>query len=206
MLTIQGLGGVYDEVFLPLTGQHQAHNAACALAAVEAFFGAGAGSGTLDVDAVREAFAAVRSPGRLEAVRSSPTILVDAAHNPHGMKASLAAIDEGFDFRRLVAVVAVLGDKDVEGMLALLEPVVAEVVVTQNGSSRALDVDELARIAVDVFGPDRVVVETRLDNAIDAAVSSAENTEDGYASGTGVLITGSVVTAGEARVLLGAPA
>jgi dihydrofolate synthase/folylpolyglutamate synthase len=206
VLTLQGLGGVYDDVFLPLFGAHQAENAACALAAVEAFFGAGAGSGTLDVDAVREAFAAVRSPGRLEAVRSSPTILVDAAHNPHGMKASLAAIDEGFDFRRLVAVVAVLGDKDVEGMLALLEPVVAEVVVTQNGSSRALDVDELARIAVDVFGPDRVVVETRLDNAIDAAVSSAENTEDGYASGTGVLITGSVVTAGEARVLLGAPA
>ncbi|MGN6609021.1 MAG: bifunctional tetrahydrofolate synthase/dihydrofolate synthase [Jatrophihabitans sp.] len=204
VLTIQGLGGTYDEVFLPLFGAHQAQNAACALAAVEAFFGASGATGALDIEVVREAFAAVRSPGRLEALRSSPTILVDAAHNPHGMKATLDAIAEGFDFRRLVAVVGVLGDKDVEGMLALLEPVVAEIVVTQNSSLRSLDVDELARIAVEVFGPDRVVVEPRLDDAIDAAVTSAEATEDGYASGTGVLVTGSVVTAGEARVLLGA--
>ena len=118
VITLQGLSGVYDEIFLPLHGAHQAQNAACALAAVEAFFGVGADSGPLDVDLVRAAFAAVRSPGRLEAVRSAPTILLDAAHNPHGMAASVAAIAEAFDFRRLIAVVGVLGDKDVHGMLA----------------------------------------------------------------------------------------
>jgi dihydrofolate synthase/folylpolyglutamate synthase len=203
-LTLQGLGGVYDEIFLPLHGAHQAQNAACALAAVEAFFGAGADTGPLDVDTVRAAFAAVRSPGRLEAVRSAPTILLDAAHNPHGMAATVAALGEAFDFRRLVAVVAVLADKDVTGMLNLLEPIADEVVVTQSSSLRALDVDQLAARAVEVFGAERVTVEVRLDDAIEAAVRLAEEGSDtGVLSGAGVLVTGSVVTAGEARVLLG---
>jgi dihydrofolate synthase / folylpolyglutamate synthase len=202
-LALQGLGGVYQDVFLPLHGAHQAQNAACALAAVEAFFGIGAGSGTLDLDTVRAAFAAVRSPGRLEAIRATPTILLDSAHNPHGMKASVEAIADAFDFRRLIAVVAVLEDKDVDGMLGLLEPAVDEIVVSENSSTRALPADELAAIAVGVFGPDRVTVEPRLDDAIETAVRLAEDTGDEFLSGAGVLVTGSVVTAGEARVLLG---
>ncbi len=203
VLTLQGLGGIYDEIFLPLFGAHQAQNAACALAAVEAFFGAGGVSGPIDADVVREAFAAVRSPGRLEPLRSSPTVLVDAAHNPAGMTATVDAIGESFDFRRLVGVVAVLGDKDVAGMLGLLEPVLDELVVTQNGSPRAVPVDDLAEIAVAVFGPDRVTVAPRLDDAIETAITLAEQADDDILSGAGVLITGSVVTAGEARTLLG---
>ena len=205
-LTLQGLGGVYAEVFVPLHGAHQAQNAACALAAVEAFFGAGAASGPLNPDVVRAAFAGVRSPGRLEPVRSAPTILVDAAHNPHAMRATVAALGEAFAFRRLVVVLAVLDDKDVATMLALLEPVADEIVVTHNSSPRALPVDELAAAAVEVFGPDRVTVEPRLDDALESAVRLAEEADDSGSaalSGAGVLVTGSVVTAGEARVLLG---
>jgi dihydrofolate synthase/folylpolyglutamate synthase len=204
VLTLQGLGGVYDDVLLPLYGAHQAQNAACALAAVEALFGAGADSGPVDADIVRAAFAGVRSPGRLEAVRSAPTILVDAAHNPAGMAATVAAIGEAFDFRRLIAVVGMLADKDVHGILEQLEPIADELVVTQNSSLRALGIDELAARAAEVFGPDRVTVEARLDDAIETAVRLAEDTGDDVLSGTGVLVTGSVVTAGEARTLLGA--
>ena len=205
LVTFQGLGGVYSDVFLPLHGAHQAENAACALAAVEAFFGAGAASGPIDLDTVRSAFAAVRSPGRLEAVRASPTVLIDSAHNPAGMTASVEAIAEAFDFRRLVAVVATLADKDVNAMLTILEPILDEVVVSQNSSRRALAAQDLAELAREVFGPDRVTVHARLDDAIDAAITLAEQTDDEILSGSGVLITGSVVTAGEARVLLGAP-
>jgi len=201
-LTLQGLGGRYDEIFLPLHGAHQAQNAACALAAVEAFFGAGE-SGALDFETVRGAFATVRSPGRLEAIRSAPTILLDAAHNPAGLRATLEAVAEAFQFRRLVAVMAVMGDKDVDGMLELLEPAVDELVVTENGSARGLTADELAALAVPLFGSDRVTVEPRLDDAIEAAVRLAEDTGDEVLSGTGVLVTGSVVTVGEARTLLG---
>ncbi len=204
VLSVQGLGGLYDEIFLPLHGAHQAENAALALAAVEAFLGADADSGNLDVDIVRAGFAAVRSPGRLEAVRSAPTILVDAAHNPHGVSASVAAIADAFDFRRLVAVVAVLSDKDVSGMLERLEPAVDELVVTRNSSERAVPADDLAAVAVEIFGPDRVTVEPRLDDALETAVRLAEDTGDELLSGTGVLVIGSVVTAGEARLLLGA--
>jgi dihydrofolate synthase/folylpolyglutamate synthase len=204
-LTLQGLAGMYDEIFLPLHGAFQAQNAACALAAVEAFFGADAASGPLDLDTVRAAFAAVRSPGRLEPVRSAPTILLDAAHNPAGMTASLTAIAEAFQFRRLVAVVGVMADKDVTGMLELLEPAVDELVVTQNSSERGLSADELASVAVPLFGPDRVTVEARLDDAIEVGVRLAEDTGDDVLAGAGVLITGSVVTVGEARTLLGGP-
>jgi dihydrofolate synthase/folylpolyglutamate synthase len=205
-LTLQGLTGVYDEIFLPLHGAFQAQNAACALAAVEAFFGAGAESGTIDADVVRGAFASVRSPGRLEPIRSAPTILLDAAHNPAGLKASLEAVAEAFQFRRLVAVVAVLADKDVTGMLELLEPAVDELVITRSTSARGLSVDELAATAVPIFGVDRVTVEERLDDAIEAAVRLAEDTGDDVLAGSGVLVTGSVVTVGEARALLGGQA
>jgi dihydrofolate synthase/folylpolyglutamate synthase len=201
-VTLQGLSGVYEDLFIPLHGAYQAQNAACALAAVEAMLGAGADSGRLDIDTVRTAFAAVRSPGRLEPVRSAPTVLVDSAHNPHGMAAAVQAVGEAFDFRRLIGVVGVLGDKDVDGMLAALEPAVDELVVTQNSSLRAMPADELARRAVAIFGTDRVTVEARLDDAIETAVRLAEETEDGVLAGAGVLVTGSVVTAGEARLLL----
>ncbi len=203
LLSLQGLGGQYDEVFLPLFGAHQAQNAAVALAAVEAFFGAGGQTGALDIEIVREAFAAVRSPGRLEPIRSAPTILLDAAHNPAGMTATLAAVGESFQFRRLVGVLAVMADKDATGIVELLEPALDELVVTEASSTRSLDADSLAAIAVPVFGADRVTVEPRLDDAIETAVRLVEDTPDEIVSGAGVLITGSVFAVGEARMLLG---
>ncbi len=205
VMNLQGLGGVYDEVFLPLHGAYQAQNAALALAAVEALLGVGAASGPLDVATVREVFAAVRSPGRLEAVRAAPTVLVDAAHNPHGMAATVAAVGEAFDFRRLVGVVGVLADKDARAMLSVLEPVLDEIVITQNSSPRADPADQLAAVAVEVFGAERVTVEPRLDDALETAVRLAEESPDGVLSGAGVLVTGSVITAGEARTMLRQP-
>lgn len=201
LLTLQGLGGVYDEVFLPLFGAHQAQNAAVALAAVEAFLGAGANK-QLEPDLVREGFVSVDSPGRLERVRSAPTILLDGAHNPHGMAATVSALEEEFAFRHLVAVVAVLGDKDVSGLLELLEPVAARLVVTQNSSPRSMPLDELAQIATDIFGEDRVTIAETMPDAIEEAVVLAEEDTDGELSGVAVLITGSVVTVADARKLL----
>ncbi len=199
LLSLQGLGGEYGEIFLPLHGAHQAHNAAAALTAVEAFLGAGEG-GALDIETVRAGFAAVESPGRLETIRSSPTIVLDGAHNEAGGKALAEALIEEFAFDRLVGVIGILRDKDVGAILSALEPVLSEVVVTQNSSPRAMPVDELAAEAVDIFGGGRVTVEPRLDDALDAAVRIAE--EEGPLGGSGVIVTGSLVTVGEARRLL----
>ncbi|GAA1713847.1 bifunctional tetrahydrofolate synthase/dihydrofolate synthase [Streptomyces yatensis] len=202
LLTLRGLGGEYPDVFLPLHGAHQAHNAAMALAAVEAFFGIGSQHArTLDIDTVRTAFASVTSPGRMEVVRRSPTVVLDAAHNPAGARAAAEAVTESFDFSRLVGVVGASADKDVRGLLEAFEPIFAEVVVTRNSSHRSMDPDELAAIAVEVFGPDRVQVEPRLDDALEEAITLAE--EEGEYAGAGVLVTGSVITVGEARLLLG---
>jgi dihydrofolate synthase/folylpolyglutamate synthase len=202
LINLRGLGGEYEEIYLPLHGPYQAHNAAVALAAVEAFFGVGAQRpDPLAIDTVRKAFASVTSPGRLEVVRRSPTVVLDAAHNPAGARATAEAVAEAFDFSRLIGVVGASGDKNVRGLLEAFEPMFAEVVVTQNSSHRAMDVDELAAIAVEVFGDERVQVEPRLPDALEAAITLAE--EDGEFAGGGVLVTGSVITVGEARLLLG---
>ncbi|SDQ05538.1 folylpolyglutamate synthase/dihydrofolate synthase family protein [Quadrisphaera sp. DSM 44207] len=198
VLALQGLAGtVYEDVLLPVFGAHQASNAAVAVAAVEALLG---GQG-LDPDVVRAALADASSPGRLEVVRRSPTVLVDAAHNPAGAEALVAALEDSFDCTRLVGVVAVLEGKDAAGILDVLEPALEEVVVTRSASPRAMDVDDLAEVARDVFGEDRVHVAPRLDDALQVAVDRAESEAPG-GLGAGVVVTGSVTLVGEARVLL----
>ena len=199
-LTIQGLGGLYEDIFLPLHGEHQAKNAAVALAAVEAFFGASSGN-PIDIASVRTGFAKAISPGRLERVRTSPTTFLDACHNPHGAKALAAALDRDFDFARLIGVVSIFTDKDATGILTALESVLTEVVITQNASPRARDAYELAEIARDIFGEERVFVEPDLPGAYTQAVELAEDAD--VQSGSGIIITGSVVTAGDARALFG---
>ncbi|MEU9884701.1 folylpolyglutamate synthase/dihydrofolate synthase family protein [Sphaerisporangium sp. NPDC051011] len=196
LLQLKGLKGVYEDVFLPLYGPHQAGNAALALAAVEALT---AGDEPLGDELVRQAFAEVSSPGRLEVLRRGPTVIVDAAHNPGGMEATVEAVIEAFGFTRLIAVVAVMGDKDVDTILELLEPIVEELVVTRNSSPRSMDAAELAERAEGPFGAERVHVAERLDDAIDMAMGLADQGDE---LGSGVLITGSVVTVGDARTLL----
>ena len=197
LVSLRGIADRYDDLFVPLHGPHQGDNAALAVAAVELFLGAG--ERRLDADTVRAGLAAVTSPGRLEIVRRSPTILVDAAHNPHGMAALRDALADAFSFARLVAVVAIFADKDAGAMLDLLEPAVDHVVVTRNSSPRSADPAELGATAAEIFGADRVSVVPSLPDAIEAAVTIAES--EGL--GGGVVATGSVVTAADVRLLLG---
>ncbi len=199
MITLKGLGGTYDELFLPLHGAHQAHDAAVALAAVEAFLGGGRSA--LDLDVVRAGLAQVDARGRLEVVRRSPTIVLDVAQDPLGAAALAGALDEAFSFDVLVGVVAVEGDETLAArILAALEPVLATVVVTTGATAAALGVDDLAAVATGVFGADRVEVAPRLDDAVDDAVRLAE--EDADLGGAGVLVTGSAPVVGRARALL----
>ncbi|MGH3301986.1 MAG: bifunctional folylpolyglutamate synthase/dihydrofolate synthase [Streptosporangiaceae bacterium] len=208
-VSVRGLLGDYPDLYLPLFGEHQAANLACAIAAVEAFAGtpgalAGDEAAGLDLDILRRAVATVTSPGRLEVVRRSPVVIVDGAHNPGGMAATVEALTEAFSFTDLVAVVSVFADKDVPGILGELEPTVSRLIATTNSSARALPARELAEIAATVLGPDRVTVAERLDDAIELGVALADEA-DALAGGpgqAGLLITGAIVTAGEARVLL----
>ncbi|HVX54085.1 folylpolyglutamate synthase/dihydrofolate synthase family protein [Nocardioides sp.] len=211
VVSLRGLRGRYDEVFLPLYGAHQAQNAALALAAVEALLagpadpadarGAAGQAQPLGAELIGNAFGRVSSPGRLEIVRSSPTILLDAAHNPHGAQATAAALEDSFGFEQVIGVVGVMADKDAEGLLAAFEPHLEHLVVTQNSTERAMPATRLGALAVEIFGEERVSVVPRLADAIDAAAALAE-TGDSSISGGAVLVTGSVVTVGEARTLL----
>ena len=218
-LDLRGLRGDYTDIVLPLFGAYQASNAAVALAAVEAFAagaplpGQPAGqegeedpdapAGALGRDLVREGFAQVTSPGRLEVVRRSPVVILDSAHNPAGMEAAMEAVTEAFTFAALIGVLAVSADKDVPGILDQMEPVISELVVTRNSSDRSLEPDKLEELAGSVFGAERVHVARRLDDALEMAVGLADDAsgEEGLTA-TGVLVTGSVVTAGDARLLL----
>lgn len=203
VVDLQGLRGRYDEVFLPLYGAHQAQNAVLALAAAEVL----AGGDPLADDLVREAFGVVTSPGRLEVVRRGPTVMLDAAHNPHGAAALVEAVRDSFTFDPLIGVVAMMGDKDAEGFLGELEPVLSQIVITRSSTDRSMAADELGDIARDLFGEHRVVVHDRLDDALEEAVTLAETGGSGGESigSGGVLVTGSVVTVGEARAMLRRP-
>ncbi|MGL4172832.1 MAG: bifunctional folylpolyglutamate synthase/dihydrofolate synthase [Actinomycetota bacterium] len=198
LVSVRGLGGIYPDLFLPLHGEHQAHNLVLAIAAVEACVGGG--DDRLDGDVVGSAVADMSSPGRLEVVRSSPTVIVDAAHNPAGARVLAGALTEAFSFSKLVGVVGVLSDKEAEAILVELEPIMDEIVITQPLSSRALPPSELAVIAREVFDPDQVHVVEDLPEAVALAVDLAESPGDLRA---GVLATGSVLVAAQVRTVLG---
>lgn len=196
LLTIQGANEVYTDIFVPLHGKHQASNAAAALVAVEAFFG----DQELDIEAVRAGFANVTSPGRCEVVHRDPTIILDAAHNPHGAAALAETIQGEFTFDEVIGIFAPMGDKDVRGILLELEQVVDTIIVSANSSARAMKVDALELIAIEIFGSDRVFSADTLPQAIEKAITDAVRPLSDAT--LGILITGSVVTAGESRVIL----
>jgi dihydrofolate synthase/folylpolyglutamate synthase len=197
LIAINGLYGLIEDIFLPLYGAHQANNAAVALAAVEAFAGV-----QLDSDLVRSAFSKVRSPGRCEVIHRDPTVIIDAAHNPHGAKAITNTINSEFDFETVIGVVAVLGDKDAAGILAELSQVVDYLVVSQSSSPRALPANELAKIAAQFFTPEQIEVIPELRGAITYATEKANLANQVNEGVSAVLVTGSVVSAGEARAIV----
>lgn len=191
LVSVQGIAGTYDDLFVPLFGAHQAHNAAVAIAAVESFLGRG--SQALDEDVLSEGLAAATSPGRLQPVATGPTVVVDAAHNPHGAKALAEALPVAFPSEHVVGVVGILRDKDARGFVRALKDTVATFVVTQPPGDRALDADEFARVVVDEVGDDRVVVEPSLAGALQEARDLAD---DADAEDAMVLVAGSIVMVG----------
>lgn len=196
VLTIKTPKDTYEEIFLPLHGKHQASNAAAALVAVEAFFG----EQELDYEAVLAGFANVQSPGRCEVLHRDPTIIIDAAHNPHGARAITETIQSEFTFDEVIGIFAAMGDKDVEGALIELEKVMDSIIVTKNYSSRSMAVSDVEAIASKIFGADRVFAVDTLEIAIEKAIKDSVRplSEDTL----GILITGSVVTVGEARTIV----
>lgn len=196
LLTIKTPKDTYEDIFLPLHGKHQASNAAAALVAVEAFFG----DQELDYESVLAGFANVQSPGRCEVLHRDPTIIIDAAHNPHGAKALVDTISNEFTFDEVIGVFAAMADKDVSGALQELEKIMDSIIVTRNSSSRSMEVEKLESIAQAIFGAERVFASSTLEEALDKAINDAVRplSEDSL----GILVTGSVVTVGEARTII----
>lgn len=198
LISIAGVYGEYNDLFLPLHGAHQASNAATAIAAVEVF----AGESKLDEEVVREALVNATSPGRCEIIMRNPTVIIDAAHNPHGAQSLKRTISEEFDFDSIIGVIAPMGDKDVDGILEELESVVNRVIVSKNSSHRAADLSELRASAQGVFGSERVTAIESLQEALVKAIEQAKLDNGVSDSNTAVLVAGSVVTAGEARGII----
>lgn len=195
VVRIESAGGPVGELYLPLFGEHMAHNAALAVAAVEAFLG---GRG-LAPQVIEDGFASVVAPARTEVVHRSPTIVLDTAHNPHGVRATLDAVAEAFSFSPMIGLVSMMADKQPDAVLRLLSEHASRVVVTQASSTgRALPASDLGALAEPIFGESNVVVAETMADAIDDAIRLAD--EAGPAAG--VLILGSVIGGGEARAIL----
>ncbi|HEY9251736.1 MAG TPA: folylpolyglutamate synthase/dihydrofolate synthase family protein [Nocardioides sp.] len=197
IISVNGLAGHYPEVPLSLHGRHQAHNAVLAIASVEALL-----EDVIPLDALRRALGSARSPGRLEVLPGTPAVILDAAHNPDGARALAVGLSD-LGRRPTVAVVAAMGDKDLDGMLAELEPVVSTMICTRNSSPRSLSSCDTAAAARGVLGADRVVEIDELADALREATRAASALSAEGGDPAQVLVTGSVVTVGEARHLLG---
>lgn len=192
LISLRGLAGEYADEYLPLYGAHQGHNAALAVAAVESLIGGA--TQPIAGDILTEGLQNATSPGRLQLVGIAPTVVVDAAHNPHGAAALAQSLDDSFDFDEWGLVIGVLGDKDADGMLERLLPAVAEVFATAPESDRAADADALADL-VEARGR-RASVHPSLAEAADAAREWASASDR-----RAVVIAGSIVLAGEALLL-----
>ena len=198
IFSVAGVYGEYRDLFLPLHGAHQAANAATAIAAVEVL----AGEAKLDDEVVRAAIVNATSPGRCEIIMRKPTVIIDAAHNPHGAVSLRKTLEEEFDFESIIGVVAPMGDKDVDGILEELESVMSRVIVTKNTSHRAADITELSDTAKQIFGSERITVALNLEEAIVRAIEQAKLENAINETNTAIVVTGSVVTAGEARTIV----
>ncbi|QEO09724.1 bifunctional folylpolyglutamate synthase/dihydrofolate synthase [Protaetiibacter larvae] len=194
LVDIRGRAGRYSGVFLPLYGDHQAQNAAVAVAAVESFLGDGRLA--LDPDVVAEGLGTATSPGRLQLVGVEPTVLVDAAHNPHGAAALAAALGEYFDFDEWALVIGVLADKDAHGIVSELAAIAARVDVTQSSSERAVPAEELAELVRAEVEPGLVAVHPDVADAVEAArVWASESPR------RAVIVTGSITLVGDVIAL-----
>ena len=194
LLRIDTAGGPVSDVYLPLYGAHMARNAALAVAAVEAFLG----SQPLNPEIIVEGIGAVEAPARLEVVRTSPSIVIDTAHNPAAARVTIDAMAESFDFAPTIGVVAMMQDKAAEEVLEIFAEQMDQVVITAVQSSpRARSVDDLAAIAETVWSSHKIHRAPTMAEALDLAVMLADTASTGRRPGRR-----SVIAAGEARDLL----
>jgi dihydrofolate synthase / folylpolyglutamate synthase len=192
VLQIRGRASAYRDVPVTLHGAHQAHNAALAIAAVESLFGNG--SRPIPDEILSVALGNVTSPGRLQYLAANPPIIVDAAHNPHGAQALATAISDVLPFEKVWVVLGVLEDKDSQGIIEALDPVVAGFVCTQSGSDRATQAHELADTVSALVGPGKVHAEPTLASAIETAKTLC-------GPGDAIMVTGSITLVGDAITL-----
>jgi dihydrofolate synthase/folylpolyglutamate synthase len=196
LLNIRGIYGIYEDLFLPLHGKHQSSNAATALAAVEVF----AGEKQLSNEIVSSAFANATSPGRCEIISREPTIIIDAAHNPHGAISLRQTLTGEFSFEKIILVFAAMADKDIPGFLVEMQPIVDELIITKNSSPRSADIEEVKQFASGIFRNNQIYTARNLEEALQEAKSRASEMHQG--SSVAILVSGSVVTAGEMRALV----
>jgi dihydrofolate synthase/folylpolyglutamate synthase len=197
LISLKGLYSEIEDIFLPLYGVHQANNAALALASVEAFTQV-----KIDEELVRKAFSEVKSPGRCEIIYQDPLVIIDAAHNPHGISALAKTINSEFDFETVIALIGVFADKDVDGILKELSNMADQIVLTQTLSLRALPAEKLVNLAANYFKAEQIEVVADLNQALKFAMAKANLANQVSDGVNAVVVTGSVTTVGNARSIL----
>jgi dihydrofolate synthase / folylpolyglutamate synthase len=184
-IAIRGLHATYDDILLPIYGEHAAHGAAAAVVSVEALL-----ERPLDRDAVRLALGAATSPGRLEVAARRPLVILDGAHNPAAARALAEALPETFTWDRLHMVMGVFADKDLDGIVGPLAPLADAGYAAAVDSVRARSPREVAAAMIAHDIPAETFTTVR--DALDAAASAASD-------GDLILVTGSLYTVADAR-------
>ena len=199
-----GLGGqqlkittpfsTYEDLFLPMYGKYQASNAACALMAVESFIGK-----DIDQEIVHDAFRDFISPGRLQVVKRNPTIVIDAAHNEAGIRATKEALKESFNFDKKIVIVGFMKDKSITEMIKELDDFADYFIVTKTQSNRAIEVQDLVSLFQKNLNKKTEIIETKNTNK---ALKEAIKLVNAQTQNCGIIVLGSIVLAGEVLKLV----
>jgi len=234
VLREEGISGIYfdyqsndssvlQELYLPLTGEYQMENASVAIKAVELLnerrlipnaFGTAAThhSSLVTHHSIKDGLAAVKWPGRLEMIKHEPPILIDGAHNPAAAVALSRALAKTFlrRYKRIILVLGIMGDKDIEGIMKPLLHLSSEIILCSPNYERAASPQRLADVAASLGFPDVHIMPTVRD-ALELAMDICQKGERGRLNGSSldthhsslIVVTGSFYTIGEAKESIG---
>ncbi|MBU4510031.1 bifunctional folylpolyglutamate synthase/dihydrofolate synthase [bacterium] len=186
---LKGIYHEYKNLHTPLLGRHQADNAAAAITTVEALKIKGI---NISEKAIRDGLEKVKWTGRLEIIQNNPTLVLDGAHNPSGVKVVRDALKEIFSYHRLILVLAIFADKDYKKMIEILAPNADLIIATKAKNPRATPPQIIAKEAAQYIEQYKIIVTENIPQAINCALSNSKKDDL-------ICITGSLYTVGEAK-------
>jgi dihydrofolate synthase/folylpolyglutamate synthase len=189
IFNLKGIYRNYKNLHTSLLGRHQADNAATAITTIETLKIRGV---NISEKAIRAGLEKVKWTGRLEIIQNNPTLILDGAHNPSGIRIVRQALKEIFSYHRLILILAIFVDKDYKKMIQIIAPKADLIITTRAKSPRATPPQIIAKEAAQYIEQNKIIVTENIPQAMNCALSKSKKNDL-------ICITGSLYTVGEAK-------